>query len=453
MPAALERCISSLKKKWSDKPGSMPKTFTSGSKKGKPVETDQDKTGLATAICRASTGLREEHTSMVKDLTEELENAILAEGSGPVLRGVAFVNRPYIKFMNPLEIVMREGKEWIKAQIVRFGIYKHPLGPDGKLPFTRKFWRQVIKNFDSNTYGQEILADLGHNPNENSFGKIASLEETSDGVNAWIDPTSGGLAAVKEKLQRYASVDLQWNYQDKLIEATASEWSDLEEADISEEVFMILAEEIHSSEEANMTEEDNGQKTTPAPDEVKEQDKGALYTELREGIESDRKTLAQASADLAKDRAEFAQERADAREELRKQSVQVFLKDLGQPDEKGAMLDGDTLETISSILLNDPVSTEDEGSIQLSEDAGIVGVHAYYRGAIEHLARRIPRAVPSAALVEQQDKKPADASKNVEREEARAAILMAKEESGVALTDEVLQEIDEKLDRQYGKEG
>ena len=70
MPAALERCISSLKKKWSDKPGSMPKTFTSGSKKGKPVETDQDKTGLATAICRASTGLREEHTSMVKDLTE-----------------------------------------------------------------------------------------------------------------------------------------------------------------------------------------------------------------------------------------------------------------------------------------------------------------------------------------------------------------------------------------------
>jgi hypothetical protein len=131
----------------------------------------------------------------------------------------------------------------------------------------------------------------------------------------------------------------------------------------------------------------------------------------------------------------------------------VFLKDLGQPDKNSAMLDGDTLETISAILLNDPVSTEDEGSIQLSEDAGIVGVHAYYRGAIEHLARRIPRAVPSAALVEQQDKKPADTSKNAEREEARAAILMAKEEAGVALTDEVLQEIDEKLDRQYGKEG
>lgn len=240
VPEKLDRCIEGLLAKWRDNPDEAPKKYKSG-EEWKEIQGDEDRRSAATAICRASTGLAESWTDTLAQIEHDLVSVILAEdGDGPVLRGVAFVNRPYIKFMDPLEVVYRNGKEMIKAQLVRFGIYRHPNGPDGKLPFTREFWNRVKDNFLNNVYGQKIFADKRHDPNAGSFGELKELEETVSGVNGYFDPTPAGLQAVKSRDVNYASIDLVFGYKDTLVEAVASEDARLEEVDIAEEAFGVM---------------------------------------------------------------------------------------------------------------------------------------------------------------------------------------------------------------------
>ncbi|MCK5557252.1 MAG: hypothetical protein KAJ01_02670, partial [Candidatus Hydrogenedentes bacterium] len=370
--------------------------------------------------------------------------------------GVAAVNRPYIKFMRPLEVVVRDGKEMVRAQIVRFGVYKHPSGPDGKLPFTRKFWGKVRNNFSEKSFGQKIFFDPAHQPNKESYGEIVDLEETSDGMDAIIDPTEDGLDAIKKKKFNYASIDLLWNHKNNQVAITASELPELEEVDLAlDAVNMLLEEEVSSMKSKNEQEtppEDNATDTTVVTEAPASN--GQVAVELAE-VKALKDELKAESVKLTEEREAFAPERAQMREQLRRDQVRVYLSELGQPDTNGGMLDKDVLDVVGSILLGDPVSVEDERSIQLSDEDGVVDVHAYYREAVETLARAIPRVVPSASNIDvkSQDKRLEDVSLNSKRQEHLEAKILAAQEVGKPTDEAFMKEANEQLDRIYGVTG
>lgn len=419
MPEKLDRCVNGLLGKWKDDPDSAPNEYKSGDKM-KPIKTEEDRKSAAIAICRASTGLSEEFGVALSELEDSLVSVVLEDGK-PVLKGVAAVNRPYIKFMRPLETVMREGEEWIRAQIVKFGIYAHPLGPDGKLPFTRKFWDRVIENFKNNVYGQKVFFDKAHRPNEGSLGEIEELVVAGDGVDALIRPTRNGLDAVKSRDVNYASIDLSFNHQGNLVEVAASE--ELQEVDLMDEIFLQFA-----TQEVVMAGENEREKETPeqAPDrdETKLSEMEAKLEERLQAIDDKQAAFDKQVELFEKEREAFLKEREAASEGLRKKQVELFLEELSQP-KNGRLLDQAVLDTARAALLGEPVG-EDEAAVKLSEDPDAVELHAYYRGAIEELLKKVPRVVPAGANVEASDqRKPNTARSHVSEKRELALSDMA----------------------------
>jgi hypothetical protein len=165
-------------------------------------------------------------------------------------------------------------------------------------------------------------------------------------------------------------------------------------------------------------------------------------------LEEERKKLKQ-------EREAYTAELAEQRESIRRQKVRVYLQELSQPDSDGNMLVGSILELAETILLGDPVG-EGDAAIQLSEDAGEVGVHAYYRQAIEVLLDEVPRNVPSGRRIEPKDTplgtNGQSAQLKAEREAARAQKAYAYEIEGIELTEEIKAKIEESLDRSFGPE-
>ena len=465
MPEKLDRCVEGLLAKWRDNPDEAPKKYKSGDA-WKEIKDDDDRRSAAFGICRASTGLAESWADTLVQIEDDLVSAILAEGGdGPVLRGVAFVNRPYIKFMDPLEVVYRNGKEMIKAQLVRFGIYRHPNGPDGKLPFTRKFWSKVRENFKNNIYGQKIFADKRHDPNAGSFGELEEWEETASGVNGYFDPTPAGLQAVKNKDVNYASIDLVFNYKDTLVEAVASEDQVLEEADIPNEVFVRLS----SGENLSVASEDaqNKVEVSEMPDKNKSEPgtetavdlseieaRLAKLEEREQQLQLTEKQVADKLKAIEDREAAFELEQSRRRETLRRESVKVFLAEQSQPQD-GKCFDKGLLDLVEAILTGDTVTGSDGTEIQLAEDANVAQVHGYYRPAVEELLTKIPRTVPVQSKVDTEDKRPSN--KKVELSEARKRaydikVLAIQNERGhdYQLTEEDEAQVQESLDRTFG---
>ena len=108
MPAALDECVTSLTAKWAKDPGSRP-TPKKG-KDGKP----QGAKGQAHAICTASL---QKSGKMEEELT-----AVMLEGSGMTLMGMAVTNRPHLKGLPPVKIVKRtvgeEEKELLRIPLL-----------------------------------------------------------------------------------------------------------------------------------------------------------------------------------------------------------------------------------------------------------------------------------------------------------------------------------------------
>jgi hypothetical protein len=444
MPAKLDRCIEGLLNKWADNPDDAPKKYKSG-EEWKEVKNKDDLRSAAWGICRASTDLCESYGDTMRQIERDLVTAILEEeGEGPLLRGVGAVNRPYIKFMRPLEIVVRDGKEYIRAQLVKYGIYRHPRGPKGKLPFTSEFWQKVQENFSRNIYGQKVFLDKAHEPNKGSLGELEELIDTGDGVDGLFNPTRRGLEAVKERDVNYASIDLEFNYQGNLISVAASE--ELEEVDLSETVFDALA--IARALEESQEEVMSGTQAEETPTTVQADEK--LQAMLAE-VEAAQAKLQEQQNLIAQEREAFRQERAQTREELRREKVRVFLTSLEQPVD-GKCYVKPVIELASAILLNETVQSGDD-AVQLAESPSADDLHAYYRGAVEILLSAIPRTVPVKSNVQPRDDRPPSEQKRGEDwqmhfEQAKLAKQEAKD--WVALTDSELAELKEITDRRYG---
>lgn len=409
MPAAVDRCKESLLKKWRSNPDQKPKRFKQGDK-WKEIESPKDLESAAWAICQSS-------VKACYECEDEDDILLAQEGHGPTLFGVAALNDPHISGMERLKIVTKDGKEFVKAQVLRFGAFAHSKAPNGKLIINQRFFDTLIKNFKDNVLGRVPVLDDAHRENRDSYGDIVDLEQEDDRLYAIVDPTPLGLDKVKNRLRNYASAWLHTNWK-----GTQLEFSFSEAEEIGDEDVLDLA--LEQSREGNMPQEDKN-KGAPQPPEggvpdgmvqLSQEEHEALLAAakkvetIEKKHEDEFKLMQEANekfmAKLQEQYDAIATVRVQQEEEIRLKQTDLLIQQLSMPDDKGNMLSKPLLELGRTALRGEPFNDGEDGEaeVKLSRDDGkeltLGDVHAYYRHAIQQILSAAPRTVPGSKLIE-----------------------------------------------------
>ncbi|OGC94078.1 MAG: hypothetical protein A2W25_11895 [candidate division Zixibacteria bacterium RBG_16_53_22] len=222
MPAKVEACVSSMMGKWRKDPKSRPKPMM---KDGKP----QDMEGQAWAICQAS-----------MKAEQEIE-AVMLEGVGPVILGIAATNRPHLP-LPPMSIVELTPpttggastpgttKRYARVPFLRQGIYSHP--QHGNLVFNDQTMRRMLDNHRAKVNHHGVSLDVRHKP---ELGALAWFNDAG-----WIqeedDPEYGKLLVgygpverpeteeiIGKGVYKYASVEFHPNYESNIVDKLSAD--------------------------------------------------------------------------------------------------------------------------------------------------------------------------------------------------------------------------------------
>jgi hypothetical protein len=433
MPAQVEQCVRALTKKWKSDPDSKP-------------DSDKPNDELAWSICQAGQ----------KKLSEEFseDEAIMLAGKGPTVAGVGLTNRPYIKGLPPAQVVVDGNKELIKVPFLKFGNYRHPRGPRGKLVFTPEFLARLQDNFRENTYGQKILLDRAHKPDDGNQGELVKIESEGDYGVGYFDPTEAGLDTVKKKELLYGSMDFYMNYEGNEISMSMSEDGF---GEVVLEDTVELLDPNHDEESADNVDkkgaealsDDSGEALNGAgksSDETKQEDKMSdelneqaletdagqvmLSQEEYDRFKSDQDTL---SALMESNRATLS-ELNRQKHVLYTRDVDTFLDKASIPFE-GRGYDKPVLDVIRSLLLGGETGEDDSIKLSEGDDESVAAVHDYYRAGVRYLLSVIPRSVKAGTDIEQRDVRPEDDTVALS-EQLKADRRMAAELLGVTLDEE-----------------
>lgn len=85
----------------------------------------------------------------------------------------------------------------------------------GEVKITREMLATMVKNFNDDVYGQEIVVDVSHNFSNGGAGFIRELQLQNGKLRGRIEWTPMGIEAVKEKGFRYFSADYHENHKDQ----------------------------------------------------------------------------------------------------------------------------------------------------------------------------------------------------------------------------------------------
>lgn len=96
--------------------------------------------------------------------------------------------------------------------LLRTGDFWHPVY--GDFSVTRELLDGFVRNFNDQTYGQEIFLDRAHNPQEGAAANIIKLFVSENKLRAQVEWTPFGVELVKQKGYKYLSADYTENYID-----------------------------------------------------------------------------------------------------------------------------------------------------------------------------------------------------------------------------------------------
>jgi hypothetical protein len=96
--------------------------------------------------------------------------------------------------------------------ITRAGSFSDPRY--GQFDITPALLGEMVFNFQSRTYGQDIHIDVSHKPDEGSAGKVARLWIEGDRLMAEVDWTPYGRKAISERGYQYLSAEYTENFID-----------------------------------------------------------------------------------------------------------------------------------------------------------------------------------------------------------------------------------------------
>lgn len=86
-------------------------------------------------------------------------------------------------------------------------------GSKGKFSITNKTFDNFIKNFKSKTYGSDLQVNFGHERDGQAAGWFKDLFAENGKLKAVIEWTSAGIKALKDKIYRYFSAELAFEWQ------------------------------------------------------------------------------------------------------------------------------------------------------------------------------------------------------------------------------------------------
>ncbi len=397
MPEKLDRCVEDVLAGWKKDPGKAPKRYKSDGEL-KAVETSADLKSAAFAICQSS--IKAEKTG-IDDIT------LQSEGFGPTMIGVAALNDPHITGMKRLEVIVRDGKEFIKGQVLRLGTFRHPKAPKGRLNIDENLFLYLKSNFKDGVLGRAVFLDPAHEPNKGAFGEVVELEQEGEGLFYYTDPTPLGLQSVKDREYNYSSIWMHFNWKGSEIRMSSAEM-------VEDDSFIPI-------EEVSMPEKKVDPPVTTPPE--KKGDDGVLQMSREEFDELLAQAVKDSHADLqTKHDSEIAAitkqtgelvvqlhaDQAERAEELRLGSVSMFIKSLSQPDSNGYALAAPLVDTIASALRGDVIDEGESNELKLSAESEnqAADAHSYYRGVLERVADLCPRTVPTGKFIEARDRQP-----------------------------------------------
>lgn len=86
----------------------------------------------------------------------------------------------------------------------------------GEFEISKEMLLSMVRNFDANTYGQQIMFDLSHRPQDGAAGRLRKLyiEDNGNKLRGEVELTDYGYEAVKKKGFVYVSAEYSENYID-----------------------------------------------------------------------------------------------------------------------------------------------------------------------------------------------------------------------------------------------
>lgn len=361
MPAAVERCVSSLLAKWSKDPASRPK----------PKEEGQDAKSQAWAICQAAYNKR---------VAASL-NIMFEGGLGPAFMGAAATNRPYIPQLKETRVVEEGEKKKLLVHLANSGHFNHPLA--GPFILNRAVFSSFISNFRSNVIGQRAAYDCRHRPDDGAYGWFEKLmfgDEIGEGEKEFwgmVDPTEVGLQRIEGGQFRYSSMEFHLNYDRSDVTL------DLE--DITSDFCVIDLEEEEKEPEVN----EMGDNTIALEEHQKALDELAAL-----------KNKSNQDAQAVKDAEERAQKAQALVLEMQREAIETSagaVIELAQTrvDENGNALPRQLVEWMARVMKFESLG-EGDNAIKLSADEEVgLGVRKYLIDAMKVLALSMPGVVPA----------------------------------------------------------
>lgn len=376
MPAILDSCVESLLEKWKADPSKRPDH-----------KADQDAKSQAFSLCTAS--LKEsgklDHGDEGFYLSEEVDF------SNPVMTAWAMTNKPHIMGLDEMSFADADGNPWkdgekfLKVPLLILGKWKHSLGI---LNFTEDLIKKLETNFQEGLAGHQISADARH---KDALGALAwatgkfFLGMSKAGFKQWgliAKPTPQGEAFVEQKVYQYASIEVHPNFAGRMLSAATLSADGIEGAWVESCPNLdIVAQEETMPPEI----------TTPTGAPVVDVDAIRVQMEMMQAEFATLKT--------ERDAAQVALESRDTRIlQLEQHAVDQFVAGIvlraeHYRDSETRAHSAAFLQWLEKVLKCEQIG-EGDTAITL-EGQSISNVHAYYRRAIDHLARTQPGTGPS----------------------------------------------------------
>jgi len=118
-----------------------------------------------------------------------------------------------MRFVCDLEgLRLGEGVKTATVTITRTGRFTDPRY--GTFDITREMLLGMVRNFDANTYGQEVFIDVNHEPGKGAAAKVVRLSVDGNRLRADVEFTPYGIDAVKTKGFKYLSAEFVDDYVD-----------------------------------------------------------------------------------------------------------------------------------------------------------------------------------------------------------------------------------------------
>lgn len=117
-----------------------------------------------------------------------------------------------VRFLSGLHVNLEEGKTTTWVTLTRAGQFTDPRY--GKFEITRGMLLSMIDNFQKGVYGQDILIDINHKPENGAAAKVLKLSLEGDRLRALCEWTPFGIDSVKNKGYRYLSLEYHESWVD-----------------------------------------------------------------------------------------------------------------------------------------------------------------------------------------------------------------------------------------------